>query len=138
MRIFIDTSAFIARYHSRDNRHDDATDYLSKIQSGEAGVTKLFTSDYVIDEVVTTIFARTGSFELTKKYGQTLIESRLIDRLRVDEETLNQSWEFFKRMGEIGLSFTDSTSAVLMKKKEINTVFTFDEHFKKIGLNVVP
>ena len=138
MKIFIDTSAFIARYHSGDNRHDDAIGYLGRIESGEAGVTRLCTSDYVIDEVVTTIYARTGSFELTKKYGQTLIESKAIERLRVDEETFNQSWEFFKRMGEVGLSFTDSTSAVLMKKKEINTVFTFDEHFKKIGLNMVP
>jgi predicted nucleic acid-binding protein len=128
----------IARYHSRDNHHDDAIDYLRKIESGQAGVTRLYTSDYVIDEVITTIFARTGSFESTKKYGQTLVESKAIERLTVDEETFNQSWEFFKKMTEIGLSFTDSTSAVLMKRKEINTIFAFDEHFKKIGLNVVP
>lgn len=128
----------IARYHSRDNHHDDAIDYLRKIESGQAGVTRLYTSDYVIDEVITTIFARTGSFESTRKYGQTLVESKAIERLTVDEETFNQSWEVFKKMGEIGLSFTDSTSAVLMKRKEINTIFAFDEHFKKIGLNVVP
>ena len=128
----------IARYHSRDNHHDDAIHYLRKIESGQAGVTRLYTSDYVIDEVITTIFARTGSFESTRKYGQTLVESKAIERLTVDEETFNQSWEVFKKMGEIGLSFTDSTSAVLMKRKEINTIFAFDEHFKKIGLNVVP
>ena len=111
---------------------------MKKIESGEAGVTRLYTSDYVIDEVITTIFARTGSFELTKKYGQTLVESTAIERLTVDEEIFNQSWEFFKRMGEIGLSFTDSTSAVLMKKKEISAIFTFDEHFEKLGLNALP
>jgi predicted nucleic acid-binding protein len=88
--------------------------------------------------VITTIFARTGSFELTKKYGQTLVESTAIERLTVDEEIFSQSWEFFKRMGEIGLSFTDSTSAVLMKKREISAIFTFDEHLKKLGLNAVP
>lgn len=111
---------------------------MKKIESGEAGVTRLYTSDYVIDEVITTIFARTGSFELTKKYGQTLVESTAIERLIVDEESFSQSWEFFKRIGEIGLSFTDSTSAVLMKKREISAIFTFDEHFKKLGLNAVP
>jgi predicted nucleic acid-binding protein len=41
-------------------------------------------------------------------------------------------------MGEIGLSFTDSTSAVLMKKREMSVIFTFDQHFKKLGLNAVP
>jgi len=89
--------------------------YLRKIESGEAAVTRLYTSDYVIDEVVTTIFARTGSLELTKEYGQAIIESKAIERLAVDEETFLQSWEFFKRMGNIGLSFTDSTSAILIK-----------------------
>jgi len=122
----------------KDSRHDDAIGYLRKIESGEAGVTKLYTSDYIIDEVVTTIFARTGSLELTKEYGQAIIDSKAIERLPVDEETFLQSWEFFKRMGSVGLSFTDSTSAILAKKKGINAVFTFDEHFKKLELNTVP
>lgn len=111
---------------------------MRKIESGEAGVTRILTSDYVIDEVITTIFARTGSFELTKKLGQAIIESKAIERLTIDEETFIHSWEFFKRMGSIGMSFTDSTSAVLMKKKDINTVFSFDEHFKRLGFNTVP
>jgi len=122
----------------KDSRHEDAMSYLRKIESGEAAVTRLYTSDYVIDEVVTTIFSRTGSLELTKEYGQVIIESKAIERLAVDEETFLQSWELFKRMGSIGLSFTDSTSAILIKKKGINAVFTFDEHFKKLGINTVP
>ena len=122
----------------KDSRHEDAMSYLRKIESGEAAVTRLYTSDYVIDEVVTTIFSRTGSLELTKEYGQVIIESKAIERLAVDEETFLQSWELFKRMGSIGLSFTDSTSAILIKKKGINAVFTFDEHFKKLGFNTVP
>jgi len=112
--------------------------YVRKIETGEAGVTRLCTSDYVIDEVITTIFARTGSFELTKAYGEAIIGSKNIDRLRVDEEAFTQSWEFFKKMGSIGLSFTDATSTVLMKKGGIQAIFTFDEHFKKLGLNAVP
>jgi len=92
----------------------------------------------VIDEAVTAIFARTGSLDLTKRFGQAIIESKTIERLSVNEETFIQSWEFFKRMGSVGLSFTDSTSAVLMKKKETNTIFTFDEHFKRLGFNTVP
>jgi len=122
----------------KDDYHVEAVGYLRRIESGEAGVTRLLTSDYVVDEVITTIFARTGSFELTKKYGQAIIESRAIERLPVDEETFRQSWEYFKRVGDIGISFTDSASATLMKKKEVNTVFTFDEHFKKLGFNTVP
>lgn len=111
---------------------------MRKIQTGEAGVRRLCTSDYVMDEVVTTIFARTGSFELTRRYGQAVIDSKAFDRLTVDEETFLESWEFFKKMGGIGLSFTDATSAVLMKKREISSIFTFDQHFRKLGLNALP
>jgi len=138
LSLFLDTSALIARYHSKDRHHGDAMSYMGKIQTGEAGVTRLYTSDYVIDEVVTTIFARTGSFELTKAYGQAIIDSKAIDRLAVDEETFAESWEFFKKMGGIGLSFTDATSAALVKKGGIHAIFTFDEHFKKLGLVTVP
>lgn len=138
MKLFADTSAFIARYHLTDQRHGNAIDYLRRIESGEADVRRLYTSDYVIDETVTTIFARTGSFELTKKCGEMLIGSRAIERLQVDDHTFKEAWEFFKARGSIGLSFTDATSAVLMRRKGIEAIFTFDSHFAKLGMVTVP
>ena len=138
MKVFIDTSGFIARYHSKDEHHNAAMDYLKNIESGEAGVRKLYTSDYVIDETVTTIFARTASFELAKKCGEAIVSSKAVERLTVDEETFRQAWEFFKERGDIGLSFTDATSAVLVRKRGIDAVFSFDNHFAKIGLLMVP
>lgn len=138
MRIFIDTGGFIARYHSRDEHHNDAINYLRKIESGEAGIRKLYTSDYVIDETITTIFARTSSFDVAKKCGEAIIRSKAIERLPVDEKVFGQAWEFFKARGEIGLSFTDATSAVLMRKKGIDAILGFDNHFAKLGLLMVP
>lgn len=138
MKVFLDTSGFIARYHSKDEHHDNAMSYLQKIESGEADVRKLYTSDYVIDETITTIFARTTSFEVAKKCGEAIITSKAIERLLVDEETFRQAWEFFKGRGDIGLSFTDATSMILIRKKGIDAVFTFDSHFAKLGLLMVP
>jgi len=113
-------------------------DYLQRIESGEADVRKLYTSDYVIDETITTIFARTTSFEVAKKCGEAIITSKAIERLPIDEQTFRQAWEFFKARGEIGLSFTDATSIVLIRKKGIDAVFTFDSHFAKMGTPMVP
>ncbi len=138
MRVFIDTGGFIARYHSRDGHHDEVMNYLQKIESGEAGVRKLCTSDYVIDETITTIFARTSSFEVVKKCGEAIIGSKAIERLTVDEESFRQAWDFFKARGDIGLSFTDATSAVLIRKKGIDAILGFDSHFAKLGLLMVP
>jgi predicted nucleic acid-binding protein len=36
------------------------------------------------------------------------------------------------------LSFTDATSAVLMRRKGIEAIFTFDSHFAKLGMVTVP
>ncbi len=138
MKVFIDTGGFIARYHSKDEHHDNAMDYLQKIESREADVRKLYTSDYVIDETITTIFARTTSFEVAKKCGEAIITSKAVERLLINEETFRQAWEFFKARGDIGLSFTDATSMVLVRKKGIDAVFTFDSHFAKLGLLMVP
>ncbi len=138
MRVFIDTGGFIARYHSKDEHHNDAMDYLRKIESGEADVRKLYTSDYVIDETITTIFTRTASFELAKKCGDAIISSKAVERLLVDEETFRQAWAFFKARGDIGLSFTDATSMVLVRKKGIDAILAFDNHFAKMGLLMVP
>jgi len=138
LKVFVDTSGFVARYNSRDEHHDEAMDYLQRIESGEADVRKLYTSDYVIDETITTIFARTTSFEVAKKCGEAIITSKAIERLPIDEQTFRQAWEFFKARGEIGLSFTDATSIVLIRKKGIDAVFTFDSHFAKMGTPMVP
>ncbi len=138
MKVFVDTSGFIARYHSKDEHHDDAMDYLQRIESGEADVRKLYTSDYVVDETITTIFARTTSFEAAKKCGEAIITSKAIERLIIDGESFRGAWEFFKARGDIGLSFTDATSMVLIRKKGIDAVFTFDSHFAKLGLPMVP
>lgn len=138
MKVFVDTGGFIARYHSKDEHHDGAMDFLQKIESGEADVRRLYTSDYVIDETITTIFARTSSFDIAKKCGEAIITSKAIERLLVDDDTFRQSWGFFKARGDIGLSFTDATSMVLMRKKGLDAVFTFDSHFAKLGLLMVP
>jgi len=138
LKVFVDTSGLVARYNSRDEHHDEAMDYLQRIESGEADVRKLYTSDYVIDETITTIFARTTSFEVAKKCGEAIITSKAIERLPIDEQTFRQAWEFFKARGEIGLSFTDATSIVLIRKKGIDAVFTFDSHFAKMGTPMVP
>ena len=138
MKLFLDTSAFIARYHSRDHHHKEAVSLTEEIGSGTSPFTRLYTSDYIIDETVTTILARTGSLELTKRYGEAIISSKAIEKLWVDRESFTESWNLFKKQREAGLSFTDSTTLLLMTKNEIVNIFTFDSHFKRLGLNTVP
>jgi predicted nucleic acid-binding protein len=138
LKVFVDTGAFIARFNSRDEHHNAAVEYLHKIESGEAGVHRLYTSDYVVDETITTIFARTSSFDIAKSCGESIITSRAIERLPIGEEIFMEAWQLFKRRGEVGLSFTDATSAVLMRRRGLSAIFAFDGHFAKLGMLSLP
>ncbi len=72
MKVFIDTSAFVSRFHSKDEHHSESVNFLKGCLNRKFGIKEFWTSDYVIDETITTIFARTKSFEIAKKFGQKI------------------------------------------------------------------
>jgi len=57
MAIFIDTNIFVAFYNEADENHSKAKKIITDIAEGKYG--KALTSDYVFDEAVTVILART-------------------------------------------------------------------------------
>jgi len=58
--VFLETGLFVAVNNKSDKNHTRARSLLEKALKGEYGV--LFTSDYVIDEAVTTALARTHDY----------------------------------------------------------------------------
>ena len=50
-----------------------------------------------------------------------------------DEE---QAWSLFQKFR--GPSFTDCTTAVLMRRLRIDTIVTLDQHFKWFGFTCLP
>ena len=133
--IFIDTSAFISRFHLKDRYHNEATKFFERIKQDK---TKIFTSDYIIDETITTIFARTKSFEISKMFGEAIISSKAVEIIWVSEDDFEEGWNIFKKEGSMGLSFTDSVSSAIMRRLNINKIFTFDSHFRLMGFEMVP
>jgi len=113
-------------------------DSFSKIAGNGVQYRKLYTSDYVLDEAITTCRRRTGSHELSVRLGTDILASKSIVMLKVDETTIQESWELYKRRDDVKLSFTDATCAILAKAHGIANIFTYDARdFRPLNLNVI-
>jgi uncharacterized protein len=133
MKVFIDTSAFVALLVSSEADHKKVAKKYHEYRQSRA---MLFTSDYVLDE----LFTRLLYFRNTdiKKYIQKLsdaIAREELTVLRIDESLFEKALGRFLKFSEHKLSFTDATSYVLVKDFSLNEVFTLDNDFKKIRIN---
>ena len=54
-KVFVDTSAWVALFVKNDKNHQRAAAIFDKIKAASMS---LYTSDYVIDETITTILAK--------------------------------------------------------------------------------
>jgi predicted nucleic acid-binding protein len=90
---------------------------------------RMFTSDYVIDEAVTTALVRTKKHDLAIDLGRFIIESHRITKVWVTEDSFNAAWKKFSMFRDKLLSFTDCTSIALIESNGIKQIMSFDSGF---------
>jgi hypothetical protein len=132
MRLFVDTSAWLALNDKNDQYHNKAIKKSSEIRKHKIG---LLTSEYIIDESITLIRYRV-SYNAAVIFGDSLLSSSIVTIVDVTNEDRLKAWEIFKKYEDKDLSFTDCTSFVLMKNLRLQKAFTFDEHFRHIGVEI--
>jgi hypothetical protein len=132
MRLFVDTSAWLALNDKNDQYHNKAIKKSSEIRKHKIG---LLTSEYIIDESITLIRYRV-SHNAAVIFGDSLLSSSIVTIVDVTNEDRLKAWEIFKKYEDKDLSFTDCTSFVLMKNLRLQKAFTFDEHFRHIGVEI--
>ncbi len=127
MSIFIDTGIFVALRNAADKNHRRAKDLMKRAMQAEFG--EIYTSDYVVDEAITTALARTKRLEMAIDVGEFIMSSPRIKKLWVSEEVFDAAWERFKSLGGKPMSFTDCTSLALMEKSGVGRIASFDSGF---------
>ena len=132
MRLFVDTSAWIALHDRNDQYHDKAVSKALEIKKHRM---ELMTSEYIFDESITLMRFRT-SHPAAVLFGESLLNSAIVRLVDITDEDRAKAWEFFKKYKDKELSFTDCTSFVLMKHMRLQKVFTFDKHFKQMGFEM--
>lgn len=133
MKLFVDTSAFIALENSSDRHHGSAGDFYRTLK----GVDRLITSNYVVDETATRLRFTIG-WKGALAFLETLFLSRLFRLVYVDEELEQEAVRVFKRFHDQKLSFTDCVSIAVVRRDKLDGVFGFDDDFPAAGIALFP
>ena len=90
------------------------------------------TSDYVVDETLTTIRVRLG-LPAAEAWWQQVDGSSHLRTEAVSPERADRARLLFFRNRDKDFSFTDCTSFVIMKELRIRASLTLDRHFELMG-----
>ena len=131
MNLFIDSSAFVALNNRLDGTHQRAVELNNSLVGKEF---RFFTSNFVISESLTMI-AQKVSLERAVRFKEE--DFRDVDVVKITEAHEDQAFEIFKHLTSKNISFVDCTSFAVMRSLGITTVFSFDEHFKKMGFKML-
>src|SRR3989338_3765540 len=128
--LFIDSSAWISFLIPTDSN------YLKSVAIFQSFTkeTRIFTSLFVIDEIITKIRRTLDQNETNKFYRQlTILEKKKAVRiLAIGKAIVTQAINLLQKYPTPNtLTLTDATNIVLMKKFKISALFTFDRDFNK-------
>ena len=132
--LFVDTAGWVAAA--------DAADPLSTRVRGErdewlAGGGILVTTDYVIDETLTTIRLRLG-LPAAEAWWQQVDGSSRLRIETIDVGRAERARSLFFRYTDKDFSFTDCTSFAVMKDLRLRKVLTLDHHFAQMSFELLP
>jgi predicted nucleic acid-binding protein len=132
--IYIDTGAFLARHLSKDQYYRQANTFWDSIRKKSE---TCVTSNFVLNETFTLLGRRAG-YSFAAQRARNIYASELLNILRPSLEEELKAIGFFEKYSDHRLSFTDCVSFVLMKKRKIKRVFTFNYHFHLAGFQLYP
>jgi len=131
MTIFIDSSIIIALLNSRDKNHSRAKELLDDLKEPKFGMR--FTNDYVLDEVVTTLWMHTHRKSMVNKAYKLLRHTPEFVRFEHTTPLVLDlawvKWDLFAKWPEKPLSFTDCCILSFIDKNDITYLATFDSDF---------
>lgn len=133
MKVFIDTSAWIALYDRNDKYHKNAKKIWTEIIGKKK---QIYTTFDILDETITLLRFRVG-YKGSVDFGESVFESKIINIIEINTELRIKAWEFYNKFSDKKLSFTDCTSFAAMSLLDITKSFTFDKHFLQVGFSVL-
>jgi predicted nucleic acid-binding protein len=132
--LFVDTWGWIALGHNRDPAHANVSRFYREHRSQKSTV---YTSDYVLDEVITLLFRR-ERFDSAKAFLDAMLADVNNGRITLERITaprFDRAWELRCRLHDkMRISFTDLTSMTIMDELGIVDVLTDDQHFSHVGM----
>jgi predicted nucleic acid-binding protein len=130
--IYVDTSAFFAIVNADDTDHEIAMETWAQLIGANE---KLMCNNYVLVESIALIQRRVDMEAVS------ILHTDIIPFLEIewlDESLHNAIVELTISSNRRQLSLVDHASFNTMRRHGISTVFSFDDHFRQQGFNVIP
>ncbi|MBN1993140.1 MAG: type II toxin-antitoxin system VapC family toxin [Anaerolineae bacterium] len=128
-----DTSGLYALVDRKDPHHAEAVAFLKTY----AAVGSLLVSNHIFDEAMTTVKARLG-MQVALQLGIRLRNSRFVEMVVFSTAEEQETWRIFSRYTDKGWSYTDCACLALAQQRNIQQAFSFDHHFRQMGLTILP
>ena len=132
--LFVDTWGWLALEDAAEPAHDEVR-RLRERYAKRGGI--WVTTDYVLDETITRLFARRPFVEAARFCGG-IFKARQLGLLtveRVSQERFQKAYQLrLQYRDKPSISFTDLTSFAVMRELKIAHVLTQDAHFRQSQL----
>lgn len=130
--IFIDSDALIGTLALQDAHHVAASVVFNRLSDAQEN---LVTSWETIDEVATKLSMYFGKDCADLLF--TLIVKANITIVYIDQILAQTTIDIFKKQTSKNVSLTDCANIAICRSLKIDTMFSFDEHYKKNGLKLL-
>ncbi len=128
-RVFVDTSAWIALFSSRDQNHVEAENSFRALLSIEAS---LITSNLVLAEMHRLVLHRVGVQAATLVLDK-IESSRQVTVAFPSNNHHAAARKWLSKMQNVRLTYADAVSFALMEDSACNYFLSFDSHFSLAG-----
>lgn len=130
-KIFVDADAFVAIANKEDPNHKIAVRIAKLLDEHRAS---LITSGFAFGEAVTVISQKVG---LNEAVQAGLDISQGVAVIDTSSEHRERALQRFAMQTTKNARFTDVVNMVLMDELKTDTIFSFDEHYKKSGYKLL-
>ena len=132
MSIFVDTSVFLAVLTDDDHNNKIAAETLATLaESGE----QLITTNYILVESYALIQRRMG-MNAIQDFQEKILPSLTLTW--INAEAHQRALQQFLLENRRNLSFVDCSSFEAIQRLGIDKAFTFDNHFREQGFEIIP
>ena len=129
MTVFVDSGFYVAFLVPRDQWFDAA-------ERAARNTFRPVTSSLVVNETVSLLQAR-GLLSTALAWLSEIREDPDTQIVYVDAPLQSEAWDLFHRWGASGANAVDCASFALMRRMNIRKAFTFDQHFRTAGFEIL-
>jgi predicted nucleic acid-binding protein len=132
--VLVDTGAWLAAFHRRDQHHADAARILRRLRAERA---RLVVTDLILAELHLHLLHGFGPGPAAH-HLLTLIEDPGIEQVFCDRALQRAAVDdWIERFADQAFTLTDAVSFAVMRARRIRTALTFDRDFQIAGFDVV-